>query len=73
MEHGRAQSDDTPPSDHTLCACTHFLRRHRAAVVVREGWVRVIMLCGECAAAGTRRSPLQPRFRVNRCLLPALE
>lgn len=32
--------------------------------------VRVVILCGECAANGTRRSPLGPRFRVNRCLLP---
>ena len=32
--------------------------------------VRVVMLCGECAAAGRRSSPLQPRFRQNRCLLP---
>jgi hypothetical protein len=73
MEHGRSQSDDTPVSDDTLCACTHFLHKHRVTVVVREAWVRVILLCGECAAAGKRRSPLQPRFRVNRCLLPALE
>lgn len=31
---------------------------------------RVVILCYECAASGKRRSPLVPRFRVNRCLFP---
>lgn len=62
-------NDYVPLSDDTLCACGHLLRTHRAGCVIRGDEARVVMLCGECAASGKRRSPLGPRFRVNRCLL----
>lgn len=70
MAHPHSQNDAVPLSDDTLCACGHLLWTHRAGVVVRGDEIRVVLLCGECAAAGRRRSPLEPRFRQNRCLLP---